>query len=396
MRGSKRLNTLVPGGDDGWGLYLRATSMHASGQPVVMLTIGDHDIHTDPAIVAAMAESAAAGHLGYAPVPGTEALRQAIATRVTAQTATRATPAEITVTPGGQAGLFAALMAATDPGEGCVLLDPCYATYPQTVRAAGARPVVVPAPAEGGFQPDVPAIAAALDPGTRAILINTPNNPTGAVYTRPTLEALARLCIERDLWLISDEVYDTQVWQGAHLSPRALPGMAERTLVVNSLSKSHAMTGSRVGWVVAPEVVTRELWHLSTATTYGLPGFIQDGAAFALTEGLAAEQAIVTRYRRRREAALVALGTGPGFRVVPPQGGMYIMLDVRQSGLTGEEFATRLLEEHLIAVMPGESFGSAAAGHLRIALTQPEEVLVPALRTIASLAGRLAAQRAVA
>ncbi|MEM7176768.1 MAG: pyridoxal phosphate-dependent aminotransferase [Pseudomonadota bacterium] len=389
MRTSERINNIVTGGDDGWSVFYRARRLQREGHPVTMLSIGDHDIKTDRMILNAMTASMDAGNLGYSPVEGSHGLRSAIAERVTARTQTPAHEGHIAVTPGGQSALFCAMMATLDPGESCLLLDPYYATYEQTIRSASARPIPVACRAEDGFQPDVDAIAAAIEPDTRAILINTPNNPTGAVYRRDRLEALATLCTQRGIWVISDEVYDTQVWQGDYVSTRDLPGMAERTLVVNSLSKSHAMTGSRMGWVVAPEGVQARIADLLIATNYGLPGFIQDAAEFAVREAQAAEDAVVARYRHRRDAALAALGNGPGFRLVPPEGGMYIMLDIRETGLTGDDFANRLLDAELIGVMPGESFGKATAGHLRIALTVPEAELTDALARIARFAAKM-------
>ncbi len=397
---SRRIETVVEGGDDGWGIFYRARALEAAGEAVVNLTIGDHDVGPAPGIAEAVMASLAAGNTGYAPVPGSEALRGAVAARVTARSGLPATTEEIAVTAGGQAGLFAALATALDPGDSCVLLAPHYATYSQTVRAVSGRPIAVDCPAADGFQPDLAAIEAALAPDTRAILINTPNNPSGAVYTRAALEGLADLCRRRGLWLVSDEVYDTQVWEGAHLSPRDLPGMAEHTLVVNSLSKSHGLTGYRIGWVLGPARAIARIWDLGIATNYGLPGFVQDAAVAALADA-EAEGAVVARYRGRREAAveaLAGLGTGRGtgrsegrgWRLVPPAGGMYLMLDIRPSGLSGRAFAERLLDAHRIAVMPGESFGTAAAGHLRIALTVPEATLRPALVTIAGFADALA------
>jgi len=281
------------------------------------------------------------------------------------------------------------MMTVLDPGQSCVVLDPFYATFAQTVRAASGRPILVETPADQSFQPDVAAIEAALAPDTRAILINTPNNPTGAVYTRARLEALADLCRRRDLWLISDELYDTQVHDGAHVSPRDLPGMAGRTIVIGSMSKSHAMTGSRLGWAVGPAEAAARMGDLATTTTYGIAPFIQDAGVQALLTGNEIEAGIAARYRRRAAAAVAALGNGPGIRAVPPQGGMYLMLDIRETGLTGEQFALRLLDAEKIAAMPGESFGRAAAGHLRIALTVPDEQLVEAVGRIAGFARSL-------
>jgi len=389
---SERISGIVgAGGDDGWSVYYRARALAEAGAPVVMLTVGDHDIKTDPAILAAMRASQERGNLGYPPVPGSAALRRAIAGRVSARTTLAAAPEQVLVVPGGQAGLFASLTAVLDPGQSCIVLDPYYATYVQTVRAAGGRAIVVPTSAEDGFQPDAARIEAALAPDTRAILINTPNNPTGAVYAPERLAAIADLCVRRDLWLISDEVYDVQVHEGRHASPRDLPGMADRTLVVNSLSKSHAMTGSRIGWVLGPEAAIARIGELATTTTYGVPGYIQDAAEFAMTEGAEIEAAIAARYRRRRDAVLESLGNARAVRANAPAGGMYVMLDIRPTGLSGLDFAHRLLEAEHIAVMPGESFGTAAAGHLRVALTRPEAVLRDALARLVAFAGTLAA-----
>lgn len=390
MKLSNRIRGIVAGGSDGWDLYYRAHQMQTAGERVTMLSIGDHDIKTAPEILGEMDRSARSGNLGYASVQGARKLREAIAQRVTARNQTPATADNIIVTTGGQAAIFSSMMAALDPGDDCVILDPYYASFDLTVRSVSATPIVVPTRAEDGFQPDVGAIEAALTPRTRAILINTPNNPTGAVYARERLEAVADLCMRRDLWLISDELYDSQVHDGDHFSPRDLPGMADRTFVIGSMSKGYAMTGSRIGWAVAPEAAINAMADLAGATTYGLPGFIQDAALFALTECTESEDEIAKRYRRRRDVAVAALGNGAGVKVSPPQGGMYLMLDIRETGLDGIGFGNRLLDQERIGVMPGESFGQAAAGHLRIAMTVADDELADAMKRISALAASLA------
>jgi arginine:pyruvate transaminase len=176
-----------------------------------------------------------------------------------------------------------------------------------------------------------------------------------------------------DLWVVSDEVYDSQVWVGAHRSVRALPGMAERTLVVGSMSKSHAMTGSRLGWIVGPEEAIGWLWDLATVSNYGIPGFIQEAGAFALGLGEGFEARIAEPFRRRREITQRLLAGQNVVKGAPQGGGMFTMLDARATGLSGVEFATRLLEEERIGVLPGESFGAAAAGHVRVAMTVADE-----------------------
>ena len=328
MELSHRITHLTGGGSDGWDVFYRARRMIRDGVDVLELTIGEHDIRTHPSILSAMDEAAKGGHTGYVMVPGTHELRETVAERLTERTGVPTTPENILITPGGQSALFAAHLAACNEGDKALYLDPYYATYPGVIRGVGAEPVVIQTRAEDAFQPRAEDIAA-LAEGATSLLINTPNNPTGTVYSRETLEGIAKVCIDHDLWLISDEVYDTQVWEGEHISPRSLPGMAERTLVVGSMSKSHAMTGSRVGWVAGPEEVIPHLINLATHTTYGVPGFIQDAAVFAIAQGEDLEEEIAAPFRRRREIAhrLLAYRFNMSYvpvPIVPPTCTLYI------------------------------------------------------------------------
>jgi len=389
MQISQRISTITGGGSDGWEVFYRARAMKASGVPVTELTIGEHDVRTHPDILNAMHAAAMGGHTGYAIVPGIMALREAVAARVQAQSGVPTTYKHVIITPGGQAALFAAHMALCDPGDTALYLDPYYATYPGTLRGAGAVARAIQIHAKDGFQPHARDIAAAA-PGAKTLLINSPNNPTGVVYSRATLQGIADVCVQNDLWLISDEVYDTQIWEGSHISPRALPGMAERTLVVGSMSKSHAMTGSRIGWIIAPPDVIVHLTNLATHTNYGVAGFIQDAALFALHQGASLEAEIAAPFRRRRDLSLRILAKQNVVHAVPAQGAMYIMLDIRATGLSGQDFANQLLDTHHIAVMPGESFGTAAAGHIRVAMTIADNAYEQALRQVVRFAGEIA------
>jgi len=355
MKLSKRITGLTGGGSDGWDVFYKARRMIDDGIAVTELTIGEHDIRTHQDILDAMGISARNGHTGYAAVPGTDNLRDTVAKRITDRTGVPTTRDNILITPGGQAGLFAAHTAACDAGDTALFIDPYYATYPGTIRGVGAIPKAIQAHPNDSFQPQTADIAAAAK-GATSLLINTPNNPTGAVYSQDTLQGIAEVCIDQDLWLISDEVYDTQVWEGRHISPRALPHMAERTLVVGSMSKSHAMTGSRVGWVCGPPKAISHLINLATHTTYGVPGYIQDAADFALNQGHAFEDHVGAPFARR-----------------------------------GEAFANALLDTHKIAVMPGESFGQAAAGHIRVAMTIDDTAYKSALQTLLNFAQTKAA-----
>lgn len=388
MQLSNRIKNLTGGGSDGWDVFNRARDMIASGIPVVELTIGEHDVRTHPTILKAMNEAAVAGHTGYASVPGTDSLRDTVAARITAQSGVRTTRDNVLITPGGQAALFAAHMAVCNPGDTALYLDPYYATYPGTIRGAGAIPKAIQTHASAAFQPraqDIDDVASAAV----SLLINTPNNPTGVVYNRDTLYGIAEVCKRHDLWLLSDEVYDTQVWEGEHLSPRALPGMQNRTLVIGSMSKSHAMTGSRCGWIVGPTEIITPLINLATHTTYGVAGFVQDAADFALNAGRGLEEEVAAPFRHRRDLAHEVIGAQNTVSMVPAQGAMYIMLDIRATGLTGDAFANALLDAHHIAVMPGESFGQAAAGHVRVAMTIEDQKFATALKTLCNFARSL-------
>lgn len=384
---SNRIAGLTGGGDDGWGLFYRARAMKAAGEPVLELTIGEHDTRTDPAILDAMAASARGGHTGYAAVPGTKDLREAVAKRLSAAGSATYGPENILITPGGQAALFASHHLACDQGDTALMIDPYYATYPGTIRGVGAVPKPVPTRPEDGFQPREADLMAASE-GAKSLLINTPNNPTGAVYSDAILEGIARVAQARDLWVISDEVYDAQVWDGAHRPFASLPDMFKRTLTVGSLSKSHAMTGSRLGWIAGPEQAVAQMINLATHTTYGVPGFIQDAGRYALSLGPEAEAAVAAPFQRRRDMVLARLAQQQAITAIPPAGAMYVMLDIRATGLSGQEFGDALLDEERVAVMPGESFGLAAAGHIRVALTLPDEVFTTALDRVFAFAAR--------
>lgn len=389
MKLSTRITGLTGGGSDGWDVFYKARAMISDGIPVTELTIGEHDIGTHQDILDHMAQSAASGHTGYAMVPGTDALRDTVAKRISDRTGVPTTRDNILITPGGQAALFAAHHAICNEGDTALYIDPYYATYPGTLRGVGAIPQAIQTDPANGFQPKRTDIAAHAAKA-KSLLINTPNNPTGAIYTAETLQGIAEICIANDLWLISDEVYDTQIWTGTHISPRALPDMAKRTLVVGSMSKSHAMTGSRCGWVCGPPDAIIHLINLATHTTYGVPGYIQDAANFALNQGMQVEEHVAAPFRRRRDIVLKSLAGQNLIKAVPADGAMYVMLDMRGTGLSGEDFANQLLDTHHIAVMPGESFGTAAAGHIRVAMTIDDATFAKALKTLINFAQTVA------
>jgi len=389
MELSHRITHMTPDDTGGWAHFFKTRALQAQGVEIIDLTIGEHDRRTDPEILDAMHRSAVGGHTGYAALPGTAVLRDEIAARVEARTGVPTKRENVLVTAGGQAALFAAHNAALDDGDRALFCDPYYPTYPGTIGGVGGMPVPVLTRAEDRFQPKYDAImdAANADPaGAKSLLINTPNNPTGAIYDRSTIDGIARAAQDANLWLISDEVYDTMVWDGSHETPRALPGMADRTLVVGSMSKSHAMTGSRIGWIVGPEAAIAAMGNLVVHTTYGVPGFVQDAALFALRLGDAFESEIARPFRERRTRAMALIEGQNVVRASPASGAMYLMLDIRATGLSGDAFADRLLEEERISLMPGESFGTASSGHVRIAMTADDSDFDAAIARILKVA----------
>ena len=372
---SSRISGISPSGKDGWEVHFAALARYQNGEEILMLSVGDHDFDTPSETVEACVTAVRSGHHHYTQLPGLPRLREAMAKIASEATGVPTTADEVLATPGGQSALYAAVQATLDPGDHAVVVAPYYATYPGTFRAAGADFTVVEARAEDGFQPDAKAVEAAVRPETRAILVNTPNNPTGAVYTRETLEGIAEICCAHDLWLYSDEVYWTLTGGSRrHLSPRALPGMKERTLVINSLSKSHGMTGWRIGWLTGPADLIRLAVNLNLVSTYGLNDFVSRAAIEALENRYGVDE-IAARYAARREIFLAEMRGFNAVTVRGSEGGMYAMLDIRTVEPDCERFAWRLLEAEKVAVMPGSSFGEAAAGHIRISLCQPDALL---------------------
>ncbi len=388
---SRRIQQIVPAGKDGWELHFEALARKQAGGEIVMMTAGDHDFDTPSQTVEACMAALREGHHHYIQLGGLPRLRQVMATVSSRVTGVSTSADEVIVTPGGQGALYAAAQATLDPGSRAIVIAPYYATYPGTIRAAGAEVDVVEASAENGFQPKRGDIEAAIGPHTRAIFVNSPNNPTGAIYSAETLDMLAALCREHDLWLISDEVYWSMT-DGRHRSPRSRAGMKERTLVVNSMSKSHGMTGWRIGWLTGPETLIRTLVGLNLVSTYGLPDFTSRAAIVAL-EGDVGVAEIAERYRSRRELVTDQLRRSEHLRIRGSEGAMYVMLDIGSVERDCEAFAWRLLEEENVAVMPGVSFGEAARSHIRITLAQPEAVLRRGVETLIAFAARYQAQR---
>ena len=350
---------------------------------MILLSVGDPDFDTPRPIVERAVEALRAGDTHYTPIPGRPALRRAVAALQERRTGVPTGADGVVSVAGAQNGLFALALALFEHGDEVLVLEPIYATYEATLAAAGARVVRVAASPADGFRPAVTALAGAVTPRTRGILMANPNNPTGVVATPAELEAVAAVARRHDLWVVADEVYESLVFAGRHTAVRALPGMAERTAAIGSLSKSHAMTGWRTGWVVGPAGLVAHLDRLGLNMLYGQPGFIQDAATLALADYDATTAAMRDAYRARAEAVAAALADAPGVEVLRPAAGMFALLDVRGTGLSSTDFAWGLFRATGVSLVDAAAFGPATAGFVRLALAAPETRLREACRRIA-------------
>jgi aspartate/methionine/tyrosine aminotransferase len=382
MRFSPLVDRIDGEGAAAWDIHYRAVRDQRAGRDVIILSVGDPDFDTPAAITEATVAALRAGDTHYSDLLGLEELRAAIARRFQEKTGQPSSVDNVAVMAGAQCGLFASALCLLAPGDEVIVPEPMYVTYEATIRAPGATIVPVPQRAENDFHLDAEDVARAVTPRTRAIYFATPCNPTGAMVTRAQLERVAALAIQHDLWVVSDEVYATLTFGKEHVSIAGLPGMAERTVTIGSLSKSHAMTGWRMGWIIGPKALIDHVYNLSMAMLYGLPTFLQRGATVALEQDLAEVETMRATYQRRRDAAVARLNQVPGLACHTPDAGMFMMLDVRGTGLGSGEFAEKLYEATGVAVLDATAFGRSAAGHVRVSFVAGDESLEDACRRI--------------
>ncbi len=395
MRFSSLTGRIRSKASQAWDLHFEAVRQMDAGEVApdayLLLSVGDPDFDTPRAITDAAIASLNAGDTHYTGMSGTSELRTILAEDYAARIGAAVLPDQVTVVAGAQNALFATCLALLDPADEVIVFDPMYVTYRDTLGACGARPVVVPTWSEDDFLPRTEQIEAAITPATRAILVNDPNNPTGAVMPESIWRDIARIAIANDLWVIVDEVYRALHFPGMArpFTLAALPGMAERTVVLNSLSKSHAMTGWRLGWTIGPPAFGDHAAKLNIVMLYGGPEFIQRAACVALREGAAASHAMAQAYAMRAQIVIDTLGQAAGLRPIAPQAGMFVMVDVRPCGVSAPDFADMLFKQAGVVVLAGDAFGERAAGHIRIGLVHEPAILRAACATICTLADQL-------
>jgi len=380
MKFSELVNRIGGDGADAWLTHYEARQAKERGEDVILLSVGDPQMDTPPAVIERAVAQLRAGDTHYTPAAGREGLRAAIAALHRGRTGQVVGADQVIFVAGAQNALFAASLCLAGPGDEIIALEPLYPTYPATIEASGARLVRVPSPAAQNFRPDLTALEAAITSRTRAIFFATPNNPSGVILNEADYAVLEQLARRHSLWLVADEVY-------AGLAPGGrVPGLAARlpdqVVTVGSLSKSHAMPGWRAGWLVGPRPLVVHVEALVMCMLFGLPGFVQEAALTALDLAPATEAAMREFCRVRRELLLAGLAGLPELRCCSPDAGMFMLVDVRGTGLDGYEFMRGLYTAERVSVLDGGAFGAATRGFVRIFFGIDEAPLHEAVRRI--------------
>lgn len=375
----------------------RVRQLRSEGVDVIGLGAGQPDFPSPPAALEAARRFLEDGHVGYTATAGIAELREAAAGLLSRATAVEYAPQQVVVTNGAKEALALAIAAVADPHDEILLPLPTWISYGPMARIVDVTPKPVPTTAESGFKLTPEALDKAISARTRAVVLNSPCNPTGAVYTRDELAALAEVITARDILVLSDEIYWTLVFEGEHVSPASLPGMAERTVVINGLSKSHAMTGWRLGLLAAPDPIARAVVSLKSHLSSNVSAPAQHAALGAITGDDDWPARMHESFHRRRALTLEALANIPGLSLTPPSGAFYVF--PRVDGLYGGEiagsvdFCGALLDEVQLAAVPGAAFGEDRC--IRLSIAAADEVLAEGLGRLTRFCAHLRTGEAV-
>ena len=370
----------------------KAKALKAAGHDVVALAGGDPDFDTPDYITAAAFQAIENGATHYpAPMKGITPLLEAIAAKMQADNGVSVKPgSDIVVTPGGKWALFLALSAILNPGDEVLYLEPVWVSYPPMIVLAGGTPVAVTLSADDNFRITADQLRQKVTPRTKALMVNSPNNPTGRVLTQEELDAIVAVALEHDLYVISDEIYETVIFDGRqHLSPAAVPGMAERTLTINGLSKSHAMTGWRLGWLAGPTPIMKLATQMNSQTVSSAANFTMHAAVAALTGPKEVTRAMSAEYQKRRDFMVPALNAIPGVECLDIEGAFYLFPRFPHSTKNSAELAEALIEKAGIASVPGGAFGQSGEGHVRFTIATAMKDLEKAVEKLAKVAHEL-------
>jgi aspartate aminotransferase len=370
------------GTESAFTVLARARELERAGADVLHLELGEPDAPTPPHVVEAGVAAIRAGETGYAPAAGLPELREAAAQDLSASRGVEIDPARVLVANGAKPLLFFTVLAVCEPGDEVVLPDPGFPIYASAVRWAGATPVPLPLRDERGFRVAPEDLAARLTARTKLVILNAPHNPTGGGLATQDAEAIAALLGGARAWVLSDEVYARISYGEPAASVASVPGLLDRTVLLDSLSKTFAMTGWRCGYAAVPGPLVEPLTRFLVNSTSCVPPFVQRAGVAALTGPRDAVDAMVADLRTRRDLVVAGLDALPGVRCRVPSGAFYAFPDVRGTGLQDDELAARLLEEAGVAVLAGRAFGAAGAGHLRLSYATAREDLERALERI--------------
>lgn len=376
---TRRLNT---DSSSAWGVHEKALELQRQGDDVILLCVGDPDFRTPEPIIDNAVSYLRVGRTHYSPALGEVNLRRAVADLETRSSPHPCDMDEVVIFPGATQALFAVLSCLLNPGDDIIIPEPMYVGYTGLIDTIGAHLTSVPLQADADFALDINRIKAAVTAKTRVVLVNTPNNPTGSMINQATLRELAQFCLQANLWLVCDEVYSMITFDHKHRSLRASADNLENVVMIDGLSKSHAMSGWRMGWAICPRSLVTHLERFSTATLFGGPQFIQDAAAFALSNDEYYVAEMRDEYQRRRDFCVSRISEIEGVSCACPAAGMFVMMDVRGLGESDVTFAEQLLEAERVSTVPGRGFGPSGEGFVRITLAQPLPVLNKAFERI--------------
>jgi len=364
-------------GADAWLIHYAARAAHERGEDVILLSVGDPDLDTPAPVLDRAIERLRAGDTHYTPAMGRQHLREAIVAAHVARTGQSVGVDNVIFLAGAQNALFVTSMCIAGPGDEVIALEPLYPSYPATLEVSGARMVRVAAPAAQGFRLDLAALEASITPRTRALFFATPNNPSGVILSEADLEAIGELARRHSLWVVADEVY-AGLAPGGRV-PSLAAALPDQVVTISSLSKSHSMPGWRAGWLVGPPQLIVHAEAMAQCMLFGLPGFIQEAAVTALNVAEAAESRIRDYCAVRCDFLLAGLDGVRGLRCFVPDAGMFMLVDVRGTGLSGYDFMCELYRTERVSVLDGGAFGRETSGFVRVCFATDEALLREAI-----------------
>ena len=362
-----------------------AKKLKAEGKDVISFGTGEPDFPTPDPISYAGIRAICDGQTKYTPAAGTISLRKAVCARVKEDYDLDYDETQVVIASGAKHVVYLALAVLVDPGDEVILPAPYWTSYFEMIRLFNGVPVVVSAGEDQGFKITAEQLEAAITPKTKAIMLNNPSNPTGAIYTKQELEALAAVCVKHDLYIIADEIYDKLVYDGAAFIsiPTLGADVKEHTILINGVSKTYAMTGWRVGYAIGPNEVIRNMIKFQENVAACVNSAAQFGAIAALESGQECVSMMRESYERRRALITSEFETVPGLKCHYPKGAFYAMIDVSATGMTGKEFALDLLDKNHVIVVPGNAFGEAGKNYVRISFATSDENIVKAVKILA-------------